>query len=42
MKKVGFFFLVVMVIVVMSLNVKDLNVLCKIVFEKCLFNYEKN
>ncbi|GLP61584.1 hypothetical protein HpBGD130_13930 [Helicobacter pylori] len=42
MKKVGFLFLALIAIVVMSLNAKDPNVLRKIVFEKCLPNYEKN
>ncbi len=42
MKKAGFLFLAVVAIAVMSLNAKDPNVLRKIVFEKCLPNYEKN
>ncbi|EMH33888.1 CDP-diacylglycerol diphosphatase [Helicobacter pylori GAM80Ai] len=42
MKKAGFLFLAAMAIVVVSLSAKDPNVLRKIVFEKCLPNYEKN
>ncbi|GAA9878169.1 hypothetical protein VN0418_06710 [Helicobacter pylori] len=42
MKKAGFLFLAMITIVVMSLNAKDPNVLRKIVFKKCLPNYEKN
>nr|WP_104744146.1 CDP-diacylglycerol diphosphatase [Helicobacter acinonychis] len=44
MKKMGFLFWVMTAIVVMtnSLSAKDPNILRKIVFEKCLPNYEKN
>lgn len=41
-EKSGLSFLAVVAIVVMSLSAKDPNVLRKIVFEKCLPNYEKN
>ncbi|MBH0276137.1 CDP-diacylglycerol diphosphatase, partial [Helicobacter pylori] len=42
MKKNGLSFFSGVAIAVMSLNAKDPNVLRKIVFEKCLPNYEKN